>query len=93
MTKYNHDTPEIKAIRDTIDLIERKKFFGLSKSEKGKLDYAAVMLRKYLPQQVALENKYTFCPKCSTVLPFDNSDVFDVYCTYCGQHLYNDGGK
>ena len=93
MTKCSHDTPETKAVKDTIEFIEQKKFFGLTRSEKSKLDYAAVMLRKFLPQQAAIENRYTFCPKCSSTLPFESSDAFDIYCTYCGQHLYNDGGN
>ena len=88
-----HDTKETAAIREAIDILERKKFFGITRSERVRLDYAAQRLRSFLPKQVATENKFAYCPQCSSIQPFESNETFSIYCTNCGQFIYNDGGK
>ena len=83
-------TQEQKTLQKAIDIIEHKKFFGFTKSEKDTLDFAAERLKKFLPKPVAKEGGNVFCPCCSAILPFKEGDAFlNLYCVECGQNIYN----
>lgn len=84
------ETKEQTALREAIEIIERKRFLGFTKSEKSKLDYAAARLRRFLPNPVAIEGGIVYCPCCNEILPFSVNDSFtNIYCQECGQCIYH----
>ena len=87
------ETKEQTAIREAIDIIENKRLFGFTRSEKAKLDYAATILRRFLPKPAAIESSHVFCPSCANMQPYDTNDTFWGYCYNCGQYIYNKQDK
>lgn len=84
------ETKEQTAVKEAIDIIERKRFIGFTASERTKMLYAAKVLKRYLPQQVAIEGELLYCPVCNNEVPFGRTDVFNIYCSNCGQNICND---